>query len=192
MAPMCTICSYKQPRPERPKEVNHHHYSSKDVRIAMGVERFEDSRDNPDHLCPTCQKVHHSNPEEGLNICVSSLLHNFHFPPDTNVTVPPDNLHVDWVTIPGASIDDLCYAWRLDYHKEPRPMRIMLIAGIDDLIKGGNEDTVKEAIEGFKANVDSQNKYHLNGSKNEFCVAPILNPPKLCWFPDNGPESTPL
>ena len=34
--------------------------------------------------------------------------------------------------------------------------------------------------------MDAQNRYHFG--RNEFCVAPLLNPPKLCWFPDNGPE----
>ena len=67
-------------------------------------------------------------------------------------------------------------------------MLIMFIEGINDLIKGGNEDTVKEAIEGFKANMAAQNKYHLNGSKHKFCIAPLHNPRRLCWFPDNGPE----
>ena len=45
-------------------------------------------------------------------------------------------------TIPGATIRELSYAWRLDYHKEPRPQRVM--AGLNDLIKCGGTDQFKE------------------------------------------------
>ena len=45
------------------------------------------------------------------------------------VVVPPDSTHVDWVTIPGATIDQLRYAWRLDYHREKRPQRVILSRG---------------------------------------------------------------
>ena len=142
-----------------------------------------------DYLCPTCQRLHESKPAEGLNICVSgSQLHEFHYPRDSSVTVAPDIIHIDWLTIPGARVDELCDAWRLDYHREARPMRIMLVAGLNDLIKGGSKASFIEAVLGFKINVDAQNKYHLDGTKNEFCVAPLMNPPKLCWFPDNGSE----
>ena len=40
---------------------------------------------------------------------------------------------------------------------------------------------------GFKDNVDAQNRYHDSTSKNDFFVTTLPNPPKLCWFPDNGP-----
>jgi hypothetical protein len=122
----------------------------------------------------------------GLNICVStSQLHNFHQPREEGVLCPPDSSHVDWLTIPGAQIEDLIYAWRLDYHREPRPMRILLVAGLNDLIKGGGFQSIKDEIKRFKINIDHQNRYH-PGQHNRFSVATILNPPKLCWFPDNG------
>ena len=152
----------------------------------MGVEGLDP---NCPYVCPTCQKSHKAKPETGLNICVSgSQMHEFHYPRDNNVTVAPDNIHIDWLTIPGATVDELCDAWRLDYHKESQPMRIMLASGLNDLLRGGDKTSFIEAVKGFKINIDAQNKYHSNGLKNEFCVAPVMNPPKLCWFPDNGQE----
>ena len=67
-------------------------------------------------------------------------------------------------------------------------MRIMLAAGLNDLLKGGDKTSFIEAVEGFKINVDAQNNHHINGGKNELCVAPLMNPPIVCWFPDNRPE----
>ena len=93
---------------------------------------------------------------------------------------------MDWITIPGATIRELSYAWRLDYHKEPRPQRVMMVAGLNDLIRGGDSEKFKEQVLQFEEQVDHQNRYHF--TKNEFIVAPLLNPPKLCWFSDNGRE----
>ena len=56
-------------------------------------------------MCPTCEKSHPFKPAIGLNVCLSdSQLHQFHLLKKSNFTCPPDSLHVDWVTIPGASI----------------------------------------------------------------------------------------
>ena len=94
--------------------------------------------DNPFYLCPSCQAPHPARLNTGLNVCVStSQLHNFHFPREAGIVVPPDSAHVDWITIPGATIDQLSYAWRLDYLQEVRPQRVLLVAGLNDLIKGG-------------------------------------------------------
>ena len=125
----------------------------------------------------------------GLDICVGdSMLHELHNPRDPGVECPPDTSHVDWLTIPGAKIEDLLYAWRLDYHREENPMRVMLVAGVNNLIKGDSFDEITSAIERFWWNVVSQDKYHPD-LPNTFAVAPILPVPKLVWYPDNGEYS---
>ena len=180
----CSICSYRQPRPYRQGPVTHRHSSAREIRILQGVEY---SMSNMSYLCPTCQCSHPARLDYGLNVCVStSQLHNIHHPRDLGVSCPPDTSHVDWVTIPGAKISDLSYAWRLDYHREYRPMRVLLVAGLNDLIQGGSKDTVMEAIKHFQQVIDAQNFYH-PGAKNQFAVATLLNPPKLVWFDNNGP-----
>ena len=181
--PSCHICSYRQPVPEKPMKVFHLHHSSREVRVTMGVEGH---RDNPFYMCPSCQAPHPARLKHGLNVCVStSQLHNFHFPRDDSVVVAPDSLHVDWITIPGGTVKQLIYAWRLDYHREERPQRLVLVAGLNDLLKGGNAEQLKESILDFEDQVKHQNRYHLK--RNEFYVAPLIIPPKLGWFLDNGP-----
>ena len=79
----------------------------------------------------------------------------------------------------------LIYAWRLDYHREERPQRLVLVAGLNDLLKGGDAEQLKESILDFECQVKHQNRYHMK--RNEFYVAPLIIPPKLGWFLDNGP-----
>ena len=151
----------------------------------MGIEGLET---NPDYLCPTCQVSHSSQPSGGLNVCITdSQLHDFHYP-KSGAVIPPDKSHVDWISIPGATISELCDAWRLDYHREKRASTTLLVAGLDLFEKGGDKDMIIDQILGFKENIDAQNRHHVNDSKNLFFVAPLLNPPKYCWFPDNGCE----
>ena len=181
--PQCDICSYRQPDPQPLEPVFHQHSSSRQYRI---LQKVEYKTENLEYLCPTCQTTHLSRLDYGLNICVSdSQLHRFHYPRDQAVVCPPDKSHVDWLTIPGGKIADLELAWRLDYHREIRPSRILLVAGLNDLMKGGTRQTVMEAIRHFKEVVDLQNRHHF-GSDNQFAVAPLLCPPKLVWYADNG------
>ena len=184
--PKCLICSFNQPRPEDPVAIYHRHRSARQVRVLQGVEF---SKKNREYFCPTCQISHLARMPYGLDICVGdSMLHEIHNPRDPGVVCPADTSHIDWLTIPGAKIDDLMYAWRLDYHKEENPMRVMLVAGVNNLIKGEGFDQITDSIERFWWNVECQNKYHPD-LPNSFAVAPILPVPKLVWYPDNGEHS---
>ena len=75
-------------------------------------------------------------------------------------------------------------AWQVDYGKSVRPMRILLFAGLNDLLKGGNKDTLTNSILNLKNLIDDQNVYHPS-TPNELVVSTLLNPPNLTWFPDN-------
>ena len=180
----CSICSYRQVSPSRPAPIYHLHNSAKDVRILQGVEY---KTDNLDYFCLTCQVFHKNRLPSGLNICVStSQLHDFYKPKEQGVTCPPDTFHMDLVTMPGATISDLLHAWQADYHREWRPMRVLLVAGLNDFIKGGDLNSVKEEIRKFRKEVQYQDRLH-PGLVNEFSVATLINPPKMVWFPDDGP-----
>ena len=180
--PKCHLCSYRQPYPSQ-RPVFHLHNSAREFRI---LQRVEYEQENRLYLCPTCQATHPARPAYGLNICVSdSTLHNLHQPRDEGVVCPADTIHVDWVTVPGSKIADLSLAWSVDYHREARPMRILLVAGLNDLVKGGTRESVMESITNFRDMVARNNRYH-PGAKNQFAVAPLLCPPKLVWYEDNG------
>ena len=137
-------------------------------------------------MCSTYQVFRPSRVDYGLNVCLAdSQLHEFHWPKDPEVQRPPDSSHVDWVTVPGGTIPTLHHAWFADYYKSTQPMRVLLVAGINDLIKGGTMSTLTNSILQLKNSIDEQNSYH-PGVKNELVVATLLNPPKLTWFADTG------
>ena len=181
----CNICSFRQPKPMTPRPVFHRHFSSTEIRITQGVEW---STTNRPYMCPTCEEFHPSRLSYGLNVCLGdSQLHEFHLPQDPSVKCRPDSLHVDWITIPGATIPTLDMAWQVDYAKYNRPMRVLLVAGINDLLKGGTFSTVTRDILALWHTIEEQNSFHPE-SPNELVVATLLNPPKLTWFPDTGPS----
>ena len=184
MPPECNICSYRQPAPLPCVPVYHRHYSTREIRILQCVEY---SSRNRMYMCPTCELRHHVKPDTGLNICLGdSQLHQFHQPREAGVTCPPDSTHVDWVTIPGATISTLEYAYQVDYGKSKIPMRVLLAAGVNDLLKGGTFNTITNSILNLKNTIDEQNRFHPS-AQNELVVATILNPPKFTWFKDTGP-----
>ena len=179
--PKCSICSYKQDRDKKPVPIYHRHYSAKQARVLQGVE-YADT--NTSYLCPTCQDSYY-----GLDICLTdSTLHEFYNPREPGVVCPPGPAHIDLVSIPGATVEELMFAWKVEYFKEPRPMRILLVAGLNDLVKGADFETFTTSVMRFDVNVSLQNRCH-PGKTNSFAVAPLLPAPKLVWFPDNGPHS---
>ena len=66
------------------------------------------------------------------------------------------------------------------------PMGFLLIAGINDLLKGGTLTSLTNSILRLKNTIDDQNALHPD-TENKLVVATVLNPPKLTWFSDNGP-----
>ena len=179
----CQICSYRQPSPNPKVPVFHRHNSARQQRILQKVEYEEDIKN---YLCPTCQIFHPSRLDYGLNICASDSLHNFNLPEDNTLACPPDTIHVDWMTIPAASIAELEFAWSVDYHHQKLPSRTLVVAGLTDLINGGSKDSVMDSVKSFQKTVDRQNRHHPE-AKNQFAIAPLPFPPKLAWFSDDGP-----
>ena len=46
---MCSLCSFCQPKPEKPRAIYHQHFSSKELRRVAGVEGTDKT-----YFCPTC------------------------------------------------------------------------------------------------------------------------------------------
>ena len=144
----CNICSYRQLHREDIGPVYHDHFSSREFRIKQGLEWSESNLEYP---CPTCHLDHALRPETGLNICVSgSELHGFHQPISPEVICPPDRFHVDWISIPGEGLSALEEAWSLDFKRSKRPMRVLIVAGVDDLLNGSSFSDITTSILSFK------------------------------------------
>ena len=48
-----------------------------------------------------------------------------------NVIYPGDTIHIDYLTIPGATLDELTFAFRKEYCEKPleKPVEVVLAAG---------------------------------------------------------------
>ena len=116
-----------------------------------------------------------------------STLHNFFAPPTTTVKqYKGDILHSDYVTIPGATLDEIFHAFKLEYSYHTKPMDVFVIAGYNDLVRNHSRDMIVNTIKEF---VD-----YVHGLTNEdnvantITVGSFLYPPQLAWFRDDGPE----
>ena len=186
----CYICSHTQQHTTDQKEVFHKHFSS----INLRKWTFADAKSV--YLCPSCMSHHQPYPNTRIKIAVSdSTLHQFFAPPGAELEsnlYKGDTVHIDYVTIPGGTIDTLTNAFRLDYITKPqnKPLDVVLVAGYNDLVKGFSRETIMWYITRFANKVISAGADLHPDNPNTVAIATLMYPPQLAWFPDNGPFPT--
>ena len=59
-----------------------------------------------------------------------------------------DLLHIDFLTIPGASVIHLRHAWNVEYRKPSSkiPVDVLLLAGTNDLMQSSNATNVQSVL----------------------------------------------
>ena len=181
----CLICSYTQEYPARQVPVYHRHFSSRRLREMIGVE----DKDHP-YYCPSCKYQHKPYPNTRIKVVVSdSTLHNFFAPSSHSGSAlyPGDVRHVDYVTIPGADINTLRSAFRLDYMEKlpTKPLDVVLVAGYDDLLEGTNREYIMYEFQKFSDNVKMCGLGLHPDKPNTVAIASLMYPPQIAWFPDN-------
>ena len=173
----CLICSSEE------KEVVHKHFSSRWLRGLNGTEAT-----NSAQYCPSCKSRHVPYPYTRSKLLVSdATLHMFFSPPgQTEAQYSGDLIHVDYISIPGASINDLTRAFKLEFVDNPQvvPLDVVIIAGYRELLEGQSRTDIMESFRIFAETVlkagDSDNP-------NTIAISDLLYPPILTWYPDNGP-----
>ena len=102
-----------------------------------------------------------------------------------------DNMHVDYLTSPGAKIEDLLHMWRLEYNDERKPMDIVLIGGLNNF----KTDSNKKMMEKFRDFADAVRnhsaKNHPPSEASTFRLTTLLLAPQFVWFDGNGDKPTP-
>ena len=182
----CNICSYTQEYPARQVPVYHRHFSSRRLREMSGAE----NSNNP-YYCPSCKHQHQPDPTNRIKVVVSdSTLHNF-FSSTARIgsrLYRGDASHVDYVTIPGADINTLRSAFRLDYMEKPhsKPLDVVMVAGYNDLLEGTNREYILHEFERFADLVKMCGLRSHPDSSNSVAIASLMYPPQIAWFPDNG------
>ena len=109
----CLVCSFAQKHPEKQVPVFHRHFSSLRLRELTGAE-YQTSP--AQYLCPTCKSLHNPHPGNRIKIVLSSsTLHEYIPPNGAHQQYAGDKIHMDYITIPGANIETIMNALRLDY-----------------------------------------------------------------------------
>ena len=165
----CEICSTGR------RPIIHRHFSSLWLRELTGVEAA-----GLPYLCPSCKSRHSPYPYTRTKIVLSdSMLHVFFAPPGHtgNSQYAGDLVHSDYITIPGATIDTLTNAFRLEFGGSPRPMDVVVIAGYNDLILGRTRVEIMESFGSFtqlvlNASIDQR-------ERNTVAICNMIYPPKL-------------
>ena len=180
----CEICSFSQKPPDAKKPVHHDHYSSKSLREILGVEFALSGA----YFCPSCKGRHAPYPTERTKIVLSdSTLHNFFAPPNhTSTQYEGDIQHSDYVTIPGATLETIFHAYKLEYSHHTKPVDLFVVAGYNDLVRNYGRDHIVHTIKNFVEYVRGLDNE--DNSSNTVTIGTLLYPPQLAWFRDDGPE----
>ena len=188
----CTICSLTQQFPQPKVPVYHRHFSSVRARMLAGVE----DTTRP-YLCPSCKTQHSPyhyqqtlSGQDRTKIVVSdSTLHSFFAPPNqARHQYPGDNIHVDYITIPGGDIEALTHAFWLDFGDKPqkRPLHVAVVAGYNDLVVGNSRQHIKDKLSQLADLVKVAGLAHHPDKPNTVAISTLMYPPQLAWFADNG------
>ena len=103
-----------------------------------------------------------------------------------------DLLHIDFLTIPGASVKHLRHAWNVEYRKPSSkiPVDVLLLAGTNDLMQSSNATNVQSVLSDdmWKLRFDIVHANHM--SSFAICTPPLA--PKLIHLPEDPPRFRPL
>ena len=90
--------------------------------------------------------------ERRLRIVMSSsTLHNF-----WSEGYEGDVIHVDWNTAPGANIQTLHNMWYAEYKNQRKPVDIVLVGGLNNILQGDSNNKIMGDIEAFYSSVVGQ------------------------------------
>jgi hypothetical protein len=112
-------------------------------------------------------------------------------PGATEVLYEGEKSHRDYVTIPGTKIVHLHEAFMCEYGTVTIGMDVLLVAGLNDVVKGHTRNYIMQCIKDMRKAVEKQAEDYHPEVKNTFAVSSLLYPPQICWFEDNGPVPYP-
>ena len=166
------------------KIVTHTHFSSFKYRTTAPV----DSDGN--YTCITCESTPHSC-KVGMRYAVllsSSTLHQWQGRRERN-RYRGNELHMEECTIPGASIDDLTHALLAEFSGTYRPIDVIAVCGLNDVLRGRTPDQI---ISSFRKLQEAVHHLTPEGERNSIGIATMIIPPKIAhlrerqWGPTPG------
>ena len=165
---ICRICT--DPKEKWP--VKHGHFSSEVFR------RDSIANNQTNYFCPTCKKVHGVAPQQKRKKIVlsSSTLHNAISHLDVK-----NLIHMDVESIPGAKVWDMQRTFRRIYSKDPTPVDIVLVCGLNQ-IQSQSAGGVISSYRSIIQDVKEHSIKHKHVVPNTINIATLMYPPKFCSF----------
>lgn len=137
--------------------------------------------------CPTCVRTHSPRVTAPLSVCVGSgTLHEFWAPFDHGVRYEGSRHHVDYVSLPGATIGEMRTAFMIEYQDLACPMNVVLLPGYNDLLRGAVVSDIMQEIRIFQDLVELQAHRRHPERQNTFGVAAMPYAPRMCKLPGQG------
>ena len=171
----CEICSeYIMPGDNASSTVCHTHNSSKDYRIAAPADIWGN------YHCFTCKNTPHSH-KIGTRYPVlvsSSILNNWQGC-RSMTGYQGDDIHIDYITIPGATVRELEHAFMAEYSNVHRPVDVLLVGGLNDILRGATDSEIIEDISHFRNSVKSISAGTGDIHQGSFAAATLPFPPKI-------------
>lgn len=129
--------------------------------------------------CDNCEKSRHSYYYgERLPIILSSSILNNWRAAKKEHSYCGDTLHVDEITIPGATVQTLTHAFEAEYCRRPQPKDVLLVCGLNDILRGHSVGSIMNDIIHLKKVVFSR-----GSPLSTFAVATLPFPPMLTTLP---------
>ena len=178
--PYCSVCSeiVTEAYPDG-KMTYHNHYSSKEYRMEAAL------TDLGEYDCDTCEISPHTY-KSGQRVALlitSSTLSNWQNILYTREGVirqegyEGDELHVDHLAVPGATIRELQHAFEAEYDGYWRPIDVIFCGGINNVLQGQSVEQIITELQTFKELVKRVGWN--SGHENTFAVTTMIFPPAV-------------
>ena len=92
-------------------------------------------------------------------------------------------MHIDFITIPGATIKNLHHAFIYEFKGLYRPVDVQLVGGVNNVLRGRTAEQVLADILNFKKSVLSMNLDPASGHLSSFAVTTVPFPPMMTIMP---------
>jgi hypothetical protein len=171
--PYCCTCSEINLVDEKQRAETikyHNHSSSLRFRIEASLDQCGQYR------CLDCkQEIHHYKSSTRIPLLVSSsTLHAW--AGHSRSDYPGTPFHLDYLTVPGARLDDLRQAVFAEYSKSELPIDITLVAGLNDVMQNRSLEDIFYDLSRFKSMVQEWNP------ENTFAICTLPYPPKITYL----------
>ena len=130
--------------------------------------------------CFTCMVTSHSC-KIGLRypVVVSSIILNNWQGRHLSNNYPGDDIHVDYLTIPGETVRELHHAFKAKYKNVHCPVDVILVRGLNEIVRGATDTEIMKDIWDFNATMRKMCFCSSEKYRSRFAAATLPFPPRL-------------